>query len=103
MSSIARWCFHHRRVVLGSWIALLVALVVGTGAFGTAYNDSFQLPGTESSHAQDLLKKVAPKAAGESDTIVWHTAKGQVGSQAVKTRIGAMLTKVEQRTASRPW
>jgi RND superfamily putative drug exporter len=94
MSSIARWCFHHRRVVLGSWIALLVALVVGTGAFGTAYNDSFQLPGTESSHAQDLLKKVAPKAAGESDTIVWHTAKGQVRSQAVQTRIGAMLKQV---------
>ena len=94
MSTIARWCFRRRRTVLATWVVLLVALVAATGAFGTAYNDSFQLPGTESSHAQDLLQSVAPKAAGEADTIVWRTAKGKIDSPAVEARIGAMLKRV---------
>jgi RND superfamily putative drug exporter len=94
LSSIARWCFHHRRTVLASWVLLLVALAAGTGAFGTAYNDSFALPGTESTHAQNLLKAVAPKSAGEADTIVWRTTKGTVRSAAVETRVSGMLAQV---------
>jgi RND superfamily putative drug exporter len=94
VSSLARWCFRRRRAVLAAWLVVFVALVAGTAAFGTAYNDSFQLPGTESSHAQNLLEKVAPRAAGESDTIAWRTATGSVRAPGTQARISAMLARV---------
>ena len=57
MAAIARWCFRHRIAVLLLWLAALVGLGVVNSAVGTAYNDNFALPGTESTKALSLLQK----------------------------------------------
>jgi RND superfamily putative drug exporter len=94
MSSLARWCFRHRFVVIGLWVALLVVLGGLGRAAGNQYNDSFSLPGTESTQALKLLQSAFPARAGDSDTIVWHVTKGSVRDPQVRGRVVAMLGRV---------
>ena len=94
MASFARWCYRHRIIVVIAWLAVLLS-VFGVERFvGSAYSDTFTLPGTESSRALDLLASALPKQSGDSDTIVWHVPSGSVSDPAVQMRIGALLKQV---------
>ncbi len=95
MAGIARWCFRHRWVVIGLWVAVLVILSAVNHFVGTAYNDSFALPGTESTHALNLLKSTGAGQGGESDNIVIQVKGGKtVDDPTVKQDITTMLGKV---------
>ncbi|WP_200935426.1 MMPL family transporter [Aeromicrobium sp. Root344] len=94
MAAFARWCFNHRLSVIGIWIALLIAVSGASMAAGTSYSDAFDLPGTESTKALDLLQKSLPESAGDADQIVLHVDEGKITDPAVKTRVDAMLEKV---------
>ena len=94
MTTIARWCFRHRLSVIGIWVALLIAVAVPYALLGAKYNDAFDLPGMESSRAQNLLQASAPKQAGDSDQIVVRVRHGSIDDPAVRKRVSAMLTTV---------
>jgi RND superfamily putative drug exporter len=94
MAQLARWCFRHRFTVIGIWVVLLIALGGVTSAAGTAYSDKFNLPGTESTKALDLLQAASPAQAGDTDQIVVRVKDGTVEDAAVKQRITQMLAKV---------
>jgi RND superfamily putative drug exporter len=94
MAWIARWCFRHKYIVVLLWVAVLAGLGAANQVAGTAYNNTFALPGTESTKALDLLKSAFPQQAGEADTIVWHVSSGSVRDAAVQQRISAMLDQV---------
>lgn len=94
MSGIARWCFRQRYLVIALWIAALAVLGVVNHVAGDGYSDSFALPGTESTHALNLLKSAFPSQAGESDTIVWHVTNGSVTDPSVQGPLTTMLDKV---------
>ncbi len=76
------------------WVAVLAGLGITTAAVGSAYSNSFSLPGTESTKALDLLTASSPAAAGDSDTIVVHTPTGSVTDPAVRAKVAAMLAAV---------
>jgi putative drug exporter of the RND superfamily len=95
VASLARWCYRHRVITVLLWVVALVGLGGASRALGSAYSDSFTLPGTESSKALDLLASAFPREAGDSDQIVWHVADGSVRDAAVRDRIGGMLRQVE--------
>jgi putative drug exporter of the RND superfamily len=94
LASLARWCFRHRRIVVLGWVAAIAVLVGLTGTIGTAYSDSFSLPGTESTKALNLLSSTFPAQAGDSDTIVIHATRGSVRDPAVESKVAAMLGRV---------
>jgi RND superfamily putative drug exporter len=94
MSSLARWCFKRRFVVLGLWIAALLVLGGLGRAAGDQYNDSFTLPGTESTRALNLLEKSFPTQSGDTAQIVWHAKTGSVKDADVQDKVTAMLAKV---------
>jgi len=94
LSGLARWCFVHRRIVVIGWVLAIAALVGITQTFGTAYSDSFSLPGTESTQALDLLSSALPAQAGDTDTIVVHVTTGSVRDPAVQAQVTTMLGKV---------
>jgi RND superfamily putative drug exporter len=94
MSSLARWCYRRRFVVLGLWFAGLIVLGGLGQAAGNQYTDQFTLPGTESTRALDLLQKSFPAQSGDSNTVVWHVKDGTVSGAAAKSRIEGMLAKV---------
>src|SRR4051794_3818121 len=94
MSALARWCFQHRFAVVGLWLALLLALGGTYAAAGTSYSEEFNLPGTESTKALELLQKQLPGSSGDSDQIVIHVDQGSVQDAAVKTKVTQMLGAV---------
>jgi putative drug exporter of the RND superfamily len=94
MSAIARWCFRHRFAVIVAWVLVLVGLGALSQAVKSNYNNSFSLPGTGSTTAQELLAKTIPAQAGDSDRIVWRVSHGTVRDPAVTARISSMLRTV---------
>ena len=53
---LAHTCYHRRRIVLVTWLILLIGLSAPAKSAGGAFNDDFRLPGSESQEAFDLLK-----------------------------------------------
>ncbi|MFE9426902.1 MMPL family transporter [Kitasatospora sp. NPDC006697] len=94
MSVLARWCHRHRVVTVLLWLGLLLGLGAVSGSLGTAYSNSLTLPATDSSKALDLLKSSMPAAAGDSDTVVWHSTAGPVTDPAVKERMTQTLDAI---------
>ena len=94
MSVLARWCHRHRLVTVLLWVGLLVGLGAVSGAVGTKYSDSMSMPATESSKALDLLKADMPTAAGDTETVVWHTTNGSVNDAATKERMAKALEAI---------
>ena len=94
MASFARWCYQHRIIVVIAWLAVLLSVFGIERAVGTAYSNTFTLPGTESSQALTLLSSALPKQAGDSDTIVWQVRSGTVRDPGVQARIQGLLKKV---------
>jgi putative drug exporter of the RND superfamily len=94
LASLALWCFRHRRTVVIGWLAVIGVLAGLTASIGTAYSDSFSLPGTESTKALSLLSSAFPAQAGDSDTIVVHVRSGSVHDPAVQSKVSSMLGQV---------
>jgi RND superfamily putative drug exporter len=94
MPAIARWCFRHRLIVIATWAVVLIALGVLAQAITSDYDNSFEVPGTGSATAQQLLAKAVPAQAGDSDTIVWRVSHGTVRDGAVTARMASVLRKI---------
>ncbi|HEU0239337.1 MAG TPA: MMPL family transporter [Micromonosporaceae bacterium] len=94
MAGVARWCVRHSWSVIGLWLIALVVLGGISRTVGSAYNDNFNLPGTESTKALSLLQSAFPSQAGESDTIVVHVTSGKVTDPDVAQPVTAMLDRV---------
>lgn len=94
MRAIAKWCYVHRRVTLATWVAALVALAAIHSAVGSAYNDNFRLPGTQSFDAVNLLQRSAPKASGDTEQVVIAVPRGTVRDAPVRDQVQRMLGSV---------
>ncbi|MEU9862203.1 MMPL family transporter [Streptomyces sp. NPDC047971] len=96
MAAIARWCIKHRLVVVLLWLIALGGAVAGAAVAGNAYSNDYEVPGTESGRATELLDKGFPGAGGDSNTIVWHTDAGSVRATGVEKRMTEMLDEVAE-------
>ncbi len=95
MAGLARWCIRHKKMVLFSWIAMLVALAGVVGVAGSAFSDSSRLPASDSTTAYNLLARAGSDAAKvTTGTIVWHAGSGSAVSAAAASRISPMLASV---------
>jgi RND superfamily putative drug exporter len=97
MSTLARWCFVHRRTVVIGWIVSAVVILGVSSAVSSNYSMSFSLPNTDSQSAVNLLKANFKAVSGESDQVVIQTTGAHtVTSPQVKSEIGAALAKVAE-------
>jgi RND superfamily putative drug exporter len=71
------WAFDHRRTVLLGWVLGLVLVVASASAFSGQFSEKFEVPGTESQRAQDLLYEKYPGAGGASARVVYQTPAGE--------------------------
>jgi putative drug exporter of the RND superfamily len=94
MSAIARWCISHRFVVIAAWVIVLIGLSALAQAAKSDYNNSFSVPGTGSTTAQQLLARTVPAQSGDSDTIVWRVRTGTVRDPAVVARMSGVLNRI---------
>jgi RND superfamily putative drug exporter len=81
-------------VVIAAWVAALIGLVALSQAVKSNYDNSFSLPGTGSTTAQELLTKAVPAQAGDSDTIVWQVSHGTVRDVTVTARMSGVLRQI---------
>jgi uncharacterized membrane protein YdfJ with MMPL/SSD domain len=70
------WAFSNRRKVVFGWLLTLAAVVASAVAFSGQFSSKFEVPGTESQQAQDLLYEKYPGAGGASARVVYVAPKG---------------------------
>jgi RND superfamily putative drug exporter len=94
MSAFARWCVRKRWVVVAIWLVAVVLSVGISRHVGSSYSNSFNLPGTETQKALDLLQANFPQAAGDLDQIVFGATDGKVTDPRLLRQEKAMLARV---------
>ena len=70
-------CVRYRWIVLAFWIGLLASAAIGAQAAGGELSEEFDLPGTESGAALDLLKERFPAQSGSTARVVAEAPEGQ--------------------------
>ncbi|WP_037494451.1 MMPL family transporter, partial [Solirubrobacter soli] len=78
MRSLAAWCHDRRRTVIGLWVGAFVLLAALWMTAAGDYVNNFNLPGTESQRAYDLLNDKFPQQAGDTASVVFAVKDGAV-------------------------
>ncbi|WP_309094389.1 MMPL family transporter [Streptomyces sp.] len=95
MAALARWCVRRRLVTVLLWLLAFTGVAAGAAVAGTAYSNDYQVPGTESGRAAELLHEGFPQLGGDSDTVVWHTESGSVRAADVEQTMARTLDRIE--------
>ncbi|WP_307181314.1 MMPL family transporter [Streptomyces canus] len=94
MAALARWCVRRRLVVVLLWLLALGGVSAAAAVTGSAYSNDYEVPGTESGRATQLLQDGFPHLGGDSDTVVWHLTSGSVRDADVEQTMTATLDKI---------
>jgi RND superfamily putative drug exporter len=94
MKSLARLCFRRRWIVLALWIVLFLGINVTASSLGSAYSNSFSLPGTNSTHALALLQSGFQSKAGDVDQVVFQATSGTIASH--QQQIDSVVAKISK-------
>ncbi|MFH9990313.1 MMPL family transporter [Streptomyces luteogriseus] len=95
MAALARWCVQRRLLSVLLWLLAFAGVAAGAAVAGTTYSNDYQVPGTESGRATELLHEGFPQLGGDSDTVVWHTASGSVRAADVEQTMSRTLDRIE--------
>src|ERR1041384_4348194 len=96
MRNLAAWCHDRRRTVFGIWVAAFLGLAVLWGAASGEFVNNFQLPGTESQRAYDLLKERFPAQSGDTASVVFAVKDGNVLDQSNRGTIDAAIAEIKK-------
>jgi RND superfamily putative drug exporter len=94
MKSLARFAYRRRWLILAVWVVLFLGMNALSQSFGTAYANTFTLPGTNSTHALSLLQSGFKSKSGDVDEIVFQARTGTIASH--EKEILAMDKKVAE-------
>ena len=75
--SLGRAAFRRRWVTAAVWFVAVVGLAIGATTLKGPTSDEFNVPGTESQHALDLLNSKFPGTGGATARIVFAAPAGQ--------------------------
>ncbi|MFG2649486.1 MMPL family transporter [Streptomyces sp. NPDC048436] len=94
MAALARWCVQHRLLAVLLWLAALGTAASAAAVMGSSYSNDYEVPGTESGRATQLLNEGFEGLGGDSNTVVWQTGAGTTVSAAdvEQTMISALDT-----------
>ncbi|MFI8308613.1 MMPL family transporter [Streptomyces sp. NPDC085927] len=95
MTALARWCVRRRLITVLLWLLALGGVAAGALAAGNAYSNDYEVPGTESGYATELLREGFPELSGDSNTVVWHTPSGSVLESGVEQSMTRTLDRME--------
>jgi len=89
------WAVRRPVVALVAWVMLLVGLGVAAVSLAGKPNDSFALPGVQSTTAQNLLEGLGEAGpSAPSGRVVWSPASGTVTDAANKAAAVALLRAI---------
>lgn len=97
MLRLGRFCYRRRRLVLLVWVAALAALIGAAITAGGTLEDRFELPGTESQAAVDLLEEGGfATRAGAPGQLVIHAGAG-VTDPAIERQVAGLIDDMRAR------
>ncbi|WP_051172032.1 MMPL family transporter [Microbacterium indicum] len=76
LSSLGRWSYRHPWRVLGSWILILLVMGAGAAGLNKGFDNSFEIPGTESQKGLEQLARTFPQVSGSSAQFIVVAADG---------------------------
>ncbi|MFJ8539785.1 MMPL family transporter [Streptomyces sp. NPDC093591] len=94
MAALARWCVQRRLLPLLLWLLAFGGVSAAAAVTGSAYSNDYEVPGTESGRATQLLQDGFPGLGGDSDTVVWHTGSGTVRAADVEQTMTRTLDEI---------
>ena len=95
LKRLTSWSFRHRRLVVVTWVVVLVGINLAAMTFGGEDKQDFLSPGTDSKAAVELLDERFPAQAGDTVTIVIHDDDG-VASADVRAVVDPLVERVRQ-------
>ncbi|HET6601180.1 MAG TPA: hypothetical protein VFG57_04395, partial [Gaiella sp.] len=78
--ALARWaraCATHPWRVLGSWLGIVVVLIALVATVGGSLRDEFEIPGSDTQRATDLIEAEFASEQGGVLNIVFAAPEGQ--------------------------
>ncbi|MFC9925243.1 MMPL family transporter [Streptomyces sp. NPDC127190] len=96
MAALARWCVRHRLIAVLLWLCAFGGVSAAAAVAGSSYSNDYEVPGTESGHAAELIAQGFPGLGGDSDTVVWHTTGGTVRAPAVRRTMTRTLHRIAE-------
>jgi RND superfamily putative drug exporter len=94
VAALAQWCVRHRLAALLLWLLVLGGTATAAAVTGSTYSNDYDVPGTESGRAGQLLEDGFPGLGGDSDTVVWHTGTGTVRAADVEQTMTRTLERI---------
>jgi RND superfamily putative drug exporter len=94
LGRLGRWCYDRRRLVLGLWIAGLIALAILANAVPGQWNDRFGSGNSESDQVQTILHQAFPSRAGDTGDVVFQTSQ-PVTSPASQAAIARVVSSLQ--------
>ena len=90
---LAKFSVKHRRMMVGFWVLLVVALGAISNSVGTNFATEFELPASESNDVQKLLETNNSNRAGFSGQVVFASPNG-VTTDEIKTNMSALFAEI---------
>jgi RND superfamily putative drug exporter len=95
MKAIARFATRRPLVVLLSWLAIAVGLQVASTVWGGELRETYNLAGSDSQAAYDLLDERFPAQSGDADTVVIAVSEGTFADSAVKAAVADLTAELD--------
>ncbi|MDQ3898851.1 MAG: MMPL family transporter [Actinomycetota bacterium] len=93
LHEITRFCYRRRKLVLAGWIAAFLFMgVLGSAAAGE-YSTNFNIPGSDSEAALNLLQDRFPDRAGDTISVIFKADRG-VDDPATRARVDGLLGRL---------
>ncbi len=92
--AVGHFCARRRALVLGVWVAVVVALVIVSHRMGDNTNDNLSLPGTGSQLAKETLATPFPEQSNGSSPIVIHARSGKLTDAKYASAVNQAAAKV---------
>ncbi|MFE6332847.1 MMPL family transporter [Streptomyces sp. NPDC057798] len=96
MAALARWCVQRRLLAVLLWLLALGGVGASAVAAGTAYSNDYEVAGTESGRATQLLEDGFRGLGGDNNTVVWHTDSGTVRAADVQQTMSRTLEEIAE-------
>src|SRR3954468_22453012 len=95
LAAWARRCATHPWRVVGTWVGIILVLIALVATIGGSLRDKFEIPGSDTQRATDLIKAEFPSKQGSVLDIVFAAPPGQrLDTPARKAAIAAAVTKL---------
>ena len=91
------WSCAHRRFVVAAWLVVLLAFGAAAAALHKPTRDAFNVPGTESQRALDLLDAKFPGAGGATARLVFAAPPGHTLKEPRYRRLVAPTVALAER------